>query len=168
MVLGVPRRQGLPGARAHIETPGDQMEQERPIGHHALVGMGAGVRGRTGVPRCKSQMGIGPSHSSDEACEGGEAPTSGWSEGEGRAGNPMEGKMSHTQQRWNPICPELRRVQEKARVRPEERFTSLAHYLTVDRLRRAFEGIDGSAAPGVDGVTKQEYGRNLEHNLDEL
>lgn len=144
------------------------MEQERPIGHHAVVGMGVRMRGMTGVSWRQRQMGVGPSQSSDETCEGGEELTSGLSEGEGRARNLMEGTMSHTQQRWVPICPELRRVQEKARVRPEEQFTSLAHYLTIDRLRRAFEGIDPAAAPGVDGVTKQEYGQDLERNLNGL
>jgi RNA-directed DNA polymerase len=144
------------------------MEQERPIGHHALVGMGAGKQGETGASWCQRPMGVGPSHSSDEACEGGDELTSGWSEGEGRARNLTEGTMSHTRQRWRPISPELRRVQDRARARPEEQFTSLAHYITIDALRRSFDGIDAKAAPGVDGVTKQEYGRELEQNLKGL
>ena len=76
--------------------------------------------------------------------------------------------MTHTIQRWYPISPELRRVQEKARARPEERFTSLAHYLTVEALRRAYEAVDPYSAPGIDGVTKKEYGRNLEQRLGDL
>lgn len=75
--------------------------------------------------------------------------------------------MSHTQ-RWRPVCPKLRRVQEKARANPEERFTSLAHLLTVERLRKAYWKIEADSAPGVDGVTKKEYGKNLEKNLEEL
>jgi RNA-directed DNA polymerase len=75
--------------------------------------------------------------------------------------------MNRTQ-RWKPICPKLQRVQEKARANPEERFTSLAHHLTVDALRRAFDKLDAKTAPGVDGVTKEEYGRDLEQNLKEL
>jgi RNA-directed DNA polymerase len=75
--------------------------------------------------------------------------------------------MAHTQ-RWRPICPQLRRVQEKARANPEERFSSLAHYLTVERLQRAYRGVDPAAAPGIDGVTKRDYGRNLEQNLLDL
>lgn len=112
-------------------------------------------------------MGVGPSHSSEEACEGSSEPTSGWSEGEGRAGNLVEGTMSYTQ-RWRPICPKLRRVQEKARANPEERFTSLAHYLTKERLQRAYDAVDPKAAPGIDGVSKQEYGRDLGRNLQDL
>ena len=75
--------------------------------------------------------------------------------------------MSHTQ-RWPPVCPKLRRVQEKARANPEEQFTSLAHFLTVDRLRNAYRRIEADSAPGVDGVTKKEYGNDLEKNLEEL
>jgi len=75
--------------------------------------------------------------------------------------------MSHIQ-RWQPICPKLCRVQEKARASPEERFTSLAHLLTVDRLRRAYRRIEVNSAAGADGVTKKEYGKNLEKNLEEL
>jgi len=75
--------------------------------------------------------------------------------------------MAHTQ-RWRAICPQLRRVQEKARANPQERFTSLAHYLTVERLERSYKGTDPAAAPGIDGVTKREYGHNLKQNLLEL
>jgi group II intron reverse transcriptase/maturase len=75
--------------------------------------------------------------------------------------------MVHTQ-RWKPVCPKLRRVQERARAHPEEQFTSLAHYLTVARLEEAFRAIDPMAAAGIDGVTKQAYGRNLKQNLLEL
>ena len=76
--------------------------------------------------------------------------------------------MNHTRQRWRPISPELRRVQEKARANREEQFTSLAHYLTVEALRRAYKGIASDSAPGIDGVTKQEYGQDLEQKLQEL
>lgn len=112
-------------------------------------------------------MGVGPSHSSGEACEGGERLTSRWSEGEGRARSLMEGTMNHTQ-RWRPISPELRRVQEKARANRQERFTSLAHYITLDALRRAYRGLDWKASPGIDGITKEEYGRELKRRLRDL
>ena len=38
-------------------------------------------QGETGVSRCQGPMGVGPSHSSEEACEGDNS--NGWSEGEG-------------------------------------------------------------------------------------
>ncbi|MGB7294389.1 MAG: transposase [Candidatus Aminicenantales bacterium] len=55
-----------------------------------------------------------------------------------------------------------------ARRKPEAKFTSLAHYLTVALLRRAYDALEADAAPGVDGMTKKEYGRDLERNLKEL
>jgi RNA-directed DNA polymerase len=75
--------------------------------------------------------------------------------------------MSHTP-RWRPVCPQLRRVQELAEAKPEERFTSLAHLITKDALLRSYESLDARAAAGVDGVTKAAYGRNLEENLKSL
>ena len=75
--------------------------------------------------------------------------------------------MSHTQ-RWRPICPELRRVQEKAKANLKEQFTSLAHHITVEALRRAYYALEGKAAAGMDGVTKEAYGKELEQNLASL
>jgi group II intron reverse transcriptase/maturase len=59
-------------------------------------------------------------------------------------------------------------VQEVARAKWQEQFTSLAHYLTVEALRRAYQLLDGKAAAGADGVTKAAYGKNLEQNLVRL
>lgn len=75
--------------------------------------------------------------------------------------------MSHTQ-RWRPICPKLRKVQERAKANRQEQFTSLAHHITVDSLQRAYHALDAKASAGVDGVTKDNYGKNLEQNLAEL
>jgi len=71
-------------------------------------------------------------------------------------------------QKWRPICPKLRRVQELAQAKRKERFTSLAHHLTLEALGRSYHSLDGNAAPGVDGVTKEAYGQNLEENLKAL
>lgn len=71
-------------------------------------------------------------------------------------------------QKWTPVCPKLRRVQELAKANPKEKFTSLAHLITQDALLRSFRSLDGKAAPGVDGVTKKAYGQKLEENLKAL
>lgn len=75
--------------------------------------------------------------------------------------------MSHTQ-RWRPICPELRKVQELAKAKRQEQFTSLAHNLTVGALRAAYHSLDGKAAAGVDGITKAAYGKEEEQNIMRL
>ena len=75
--------------------------------------------------------------------------------------------MSHAR-KWRPVCPRLRRVQEKARANAREKFTSLAHLIDVSALRRSYHGLNASAAAGMDGQTKSKYGENLEENLKEL
>lgn len=75
--------------------------------------------------------------------------------------------MSHTQ-KWRPICPQLRRVQERARANKEEKFTSLAHYLDEAALMRAYKGLRAGAAAGPDEETKASYGKGLKHNLKRL
>jgi len=157
-----PSRLDLPGARAHIETPRERTEQEKPIGNRGKAG--AGTQGETRASGCQRPVGFGLFHSSEEAREG---RPSGGSEGESRAGNLEKGQRSRTPRRTN-LSPELLRVEEVARRKPKVTFTSLAHLLTVERLRKAFQGLDAAAAPGVDGVTKADYGRDLERNLSEL
>jgi retron-type reverse transcriptase len=79
-----------------------------------------------------------------------------------KEGNMSEARTSHV------VSPGLVRVMERARRNPEERQVSLAYLIDVDALRRAYGRIRKEAAVGVDGVTKEEYGENLEDNLLEL
>ena len=62
----------------------------------------------------------------------------------------------------------LLRVVERARREPEGRFHSLAHLIDVPALERAFHRLRGDAAVGVDGVSKEDYGQELDANLVEL
>jgi|SRR5882724_1524906 len=67
------------------------------------------------------------------------------------------------------MARDLTRINELARNKTKEKFTSIYHYVTdLDQLRASYERIDGSAAPGVDRVTKEEYGKVLEKNLQDL
>jgi RNA-directed DNA polymerase len=63
---------------------------------------------------------------------------------------------------------DLDRVRQAARKDSEARFTALLHHVTVDRLRMAYRGLTRDAAAGVDGVTWQSYGQELEGNLQDL
>jgi group II intron reverse transcriptase/maturase len=62
----------------------------------------------------------------------------------------------------------LDRVRNAARQRKKEKFTALLHHVTVELLRDAYLALKRRAAPGVDGVTWQDYEANLEGNLREL
>jgi RNA-directed DNA polymerase len=66
------------------------------------------------------------------------------------------------------MSPGLLKVIERAKRDPDVRFTSLAHLLDEGALRRAFERLRNDAAAGVDGVTKEQYGKELEANVRAL
>jgi retron-type reverse transcriptase len=59
-------------------------------------------------------------------------------------------------------------VRQAAQDRKQERFTALLHHLTVDLLRASFFALQRKAAPGVDGVTWQEYASGREARLVDL
>jgi len=62
----------------------------------------------------------------------------------------------------------LDRVRQVARKDKEARFTALLHHVDVARLGAAYRAIRPQAAAGVDGVTWQDYGQDLERNLQDL
>ena len=62
----------------------------------------------------------------------------------------------------------LDRVREVARRDKEARFTALLHHVDLNRLRAAYWAISPKAAAGVDGVTWDSYGQDLEANLRDL
>ena len=62
----------------------------------------------------------------------------------------------------------LGRVRRVAATDKEARFTALLHHVDVDRLRAAYWALKPKAAPGVDGVTWEDYGSELEDNLRDL
>ena len=63
------------------------------------------------------------------------------------------------------VLPKLMRVAERAKREPETRLFSLAHLVDEDLMKEAFRRIRKDAAVGVDGVTKEQYGMQLEENL---
>jgi len=66
------------------------------------------------------------------------------------------------------VSSDLARVREVAQRDRDVRFTALLHHVTVDRLRAAYRALRPKAAAGVDGVTWEDYGRDLEANLRDL
>ncbi len=64
---------------------------------------------------------------------------------------------------------DLTRIGEKARKEPGLVFTSLYHHICDrDNLRACYDALEAGKATGVDGVRKEEYGKNLEENLRNL
>ncbi len=66
------------------------------------------------------------------------------------------------------MSPQLVKIVERAQREPEGRFHSLAHLIDVPALERAYNRMRKDAAVGVDGVTKEQYGQDLEANLQDL
>ena len=66
------------------------------------------------------------------------------------------------------MSSDLDRVRQVAAKDKNARFTALLHHVSVPRLMMAFEDLNPRAAPGVDGVTWQEYERDLVANLRDL
>ena len=66
------------------------------------------------------------------------------------------------------MLTKLTGIAEVARLRPKEKFTSLAHLINADMLRMCHSEMDGKKATGVDAVTKESYNQNLDKNLVDL
>lgn len=62
----------------------------------------------------------------------------------------------------------LDRIAEIAKRRPNEKFTSLAHLLDEEMLRKCHKEINGNKATGIDRVTKGEYEQELDSNIKDL
>ena len=63
----------------------------------------------------------------------------------------------------------MERIRQAACREKELRFTSLWHHVyNVDRLRKAYFKLKRKAAAGVDDVTWEQYGEDLEDNLQDL
>jgi RNA-directed DNA polymerase len=62
----------------------------------------------------------------------------------------------------------LERIRKVARERKEEKFISLLHHIDTDQLEDAFYELKQNAAPGMDGLTWEDYERDLERKLVDL
>jgi len=81
--------------------------------------------------------------------------------------NTEEDRTRRTQSRAS-VSQGLGGVREAAREDKKQKFTALLHHVNVDRLRDSYFGLKKKAAPGVDGVTWQQYGEELEEQIRDL
>jgi RNA-directed DNA polymerase len=85
----------------------------------------------------------------------------------GTKGN-VDQQSTHRTQIRDRVSQALGRVRQAAKERKKERFTALLHHVDADLLRLSFSALKRQAAPGVDGVTWQDYEVDLESNLQDL
>ena len=75
---------------------------------------------------------------------------------------------THSTQSEARVSQGLAGVRKAARERKGMQFTALLHHLTIALLREGFYALKRKAAPGVDGVTWEEYESGLEGRLVDL
>lgn len=66
------------------------------------------------------------------------------------------------------MTTKITRINQIAKEKPDEVFTSIYHLINYDLLKECYEELDGSKATGLDKVTKDMYYENLEENLIEI
>lgn len=62
----------------------------------------------------------------------------------------------------------LARIAQLSKENPNMVFTSVGHLINKEMLKDCHDKMDGNKAVGIDGITKEDYGRNLEENLEKL
>lgn len=68
----------------------------------------------------------------------------------------------------NKTWAKLSSISKCAKNDPTYKFRSLAPYLNVEFLRDCYKSLDRNKAVGVDKVSWQEYGKELDSNLEKL
>lgn len=66
------------------------------------------------------------------------------------------------------LSTKLDRIEERSRRDPSAVFNNIGHTIDLDLLRRCFHSLDGRKAIGIDRMTKEQYGKDLETNLSNL
>ena len=62
----------------------------------------------------------------------------------------------------------LARIAQLSRENPQMVFTSIGHLINVEMLKECHGKMDGTKAVGIDGITKDEYTKHLDENLENL
>ena len=62
----------------------------------------------------------------------------------------------------------LIRIAELAKERPDTMFTSLVHLLNEENLKQCHHDLPSGRATGINQITKEEYGENLDENISML
>lgn len=85
----------------------------------------------------------------------------------GTKGNANQQSTRRAQDRES-VTQALARVRNAARQRKKEQFTALFHHLSPAMLRTAFLALKRDAAPGIDGLTWQDYEADLDCRIEDL
>lgn len=106
-------------------------------------------------------------HMSEEAGKRGMTPEASGAKEASVERELQEGNMPERHRPQGDMSTGLLKVMKRAED-PNAIFHSLAHLLDEEALERAFRRIRKDVAVGVDGIRKEDYGRDLEENLRDL
>ena len=68
----------------------------------------------------------------------------------------------------NITLTKLALISQRARKEPKFQFTSLAHLLNEGFLKECYYKLGRDRASGIDGVSWEEYGENLDESVSNL
>ena len=66
------------------------------------------------------------------------------------------------------MTTKLQRIADKASKDKRCQFTRLFHLMNKALLLECFTQLKGTAASGIDNITKEQYGKNVDANLEDL
>lgn len=66
------------------------------------------------------------------------------------------------------MSTKITRINQIAKEKPQEVFTSIYHLINYELLKECFDELDGNKATGLDKITKDMYFMNLDENLNNL
>ena len=66
------------------------------------------------------------------------------------------------------MATKLERIAELVKTKPNEKLQTLVHLINSDSLKESHKRLSGRKAIGVDGITKEEYDKNLDENIQDL
>jgi len=81
---------------------------------------------------------------------------------------PSMGNVVKMTKLQRTTATQLRRIAWLSEQDKQKHFDRLIHHVNVSSLKECFNQMSGSKAIGIDGVTKEEYGANLDENLEDL
>lgn len=89
---------------------------------------------------------------------------------EGRSGTKGNAELQSTVRTQSRVAVSQaqHRIREAVNRNKKERLTALLHHVTVDFLRAAFLSLKKRAAAGIDAVTWEQYGEELNDKLLDL
>src|SRR3954467_9413279 len=112
----------------------------------------------------KSDSAIVAEKSANKAGQLAAEPLEPRAEAEGNA----DQQSTHRAQDRESVSQALDRIRQVAKTRKKEKFTALFHHLSIPMLRVAFFALKREAAPGVDGLTWQDYEADFDRRIEDL